>query len=88
MGIVQSFKDKRYKTCLLVNSFSSVVCSFNHMSTCRSSARNCYNSKKAKIRFKSNTLRLKNDAIVMQYYLFPHIILVTRHNFCYNVVFL
>jgi hypothetical protein len=23
---------------------------------------------------------------VMQYYLFPHIILVTRHNFCYNVV--
>jgi hypothetical protein len=22
----------------------------------------------------------------MEYYLFPHIILVTKHNFCYNVV--
>ena len=30
--IVQSFKDERYKTCLLIDSITSVAYSFNHMS--------------------------------------------------------
>ena len=54
--------------------------------TCRSIARNCYNSKEAKIWFKYNTLRLKNDESYVILFISPYNIIVTRHNFRYNVV--
>ena len=54
--------------------------------TCRSSARNCYNSKKAKIWFKYNTLRLKNNESYVILFISSYNIIVTGHNFCYNVV--